>query len=392
MRPLLLGAGVLVATVAALAGVLAFRGGHDSAEAAACSSPQPHQPEPTLDRRLNAGRPAEFLRDYDPEALSFALAPDSIRALDRPCHETPAEAAALLPDSSLVIGVERRGEARAYPVDLLALHEVVNDVVGGDPVAVSWCPLCATALGFERRVEGRTLTFGVSGFLYKANLVMFDRETGSLWSQLLGGAVTGRMRGRELRRIALIQTTWAKWRQAHPDTRVLSVRRDPFGERFTSPGGNSTGLGIEETNVPFGAYSSKVPVYFPRVVRGVQEATLVLGISLAARHKAWPLPELNRVGLVQDELAGVPVAIVAEPDANAAYAYSRRLDDRVLDLELQGRQLVDTETRLRFSVLTGRAVSGPLEGETLARIPATTSYWFAWRRAYPRTAVWRAQL
>jgi Protein of unknown function (DUF3179) len=337
---------------------------------------------------LTAAVSLRSCRDYDPEAVSVALAPDSIRALDRPCHERPAEADALLPGSSRVIGLKLGSETRAYPVDLLALHEVVNDVVDGDPVAVTWCPLCATGLGFARRVDGRTLTFGVSGYLHKANLVMFDRETGSLWSQLLRGAVTGQLRGHELRRLPLVQTTWAKWKQAHSDTLVLSVRRDPLGERFTRPGSFSTALGLEDSNVPYGSYVSKVPVYFPRTVRGVPEASLVLGITLADRQKAWPLTDLNRLGLVQDELAGNPLALVAEPNALAGFAYSRRLDERVLELALQGRQLVDRQTRSRFSVVTGRGLSGPLVGATLARIPATTSYWFAWRRAYPRTAVW----
>jgi hypothetical protein len=120
----------------------------------------------------------------------------------------------------------------------------------------------------------------------------------------------------------------------------------------------------------------------------IPEDSLVLGISLAGRQKAWPLTDLNRVGLVQDELAGIPLALVGEPDALGAFAYSRRLDERVLDLELRGRELIDRKTRSRFSIVTGRAVSGPLAGEALARIPATTSYWFAWRRAYPRTATW----
>jgi hypothetical protein len=385
MRWLLLGVAAVVVTVLSL-GVA--RSGTDEDVRRFRCGPQPRHSEPKLDLRLEAGRDAPFLRDYDPETLYFALAPDSIRAIDRPCHEDPAEAAPLLPASSQVIGLERGGEARAYPVDVLALHEVVNDVVGGDPIAVSWCPLCATGLGFDRRVRGRTLQFGVSGFLYKANLVLFDRETGSLWSQLLGGAITGRFRGVPLRRVPLVQTTWAEWKRVHPETGVLSLRRDPLGERFTSPGSYTTPRGIEETNSPYGAYVSKVPVYFPRTVRGIPEASLVLGVSLAGREKAWPLTELNQVGLVQDELAGVPLALVAEPDALAAFAFSRRLGERTLDLERSGRELIDRATRSRFSVVTGRGLAGPLEGATLARIPATTSYWFAWRRAYPRSATW----
>jgi Protein of unknown function (DUF3179) len=388
MRRLAVAVALFAVGAAVLAGLLVGGDGSGGEGEARPCRPQPAHSEPRLDRRTDRGRPASFLRDFDLDAMSVARAPDSIRALDRPCHETPAEAEPLLLGSSLVVGLERGGEARAYPVDLLALHEVVNDVVGGEPVGVTWCPICATGLGFERRIGGRTLSFGVSGYLYRNNLVLFDRETGSLWSQLLGGAVTGRLRGQELRRVPLVQTTWAEWKAAHPHTRVLSIRRDPLGERFTSPGSYSTALGIEESNVPYGAYVSKVPVYFRRTVGGVPDAALVLGISLGGRQKAWPLVDVNRAGLVQEELAGVPIALVAEPDALAAHAYSRRLEGRLAELELRGRRLVDRETGSRFSIVTGRATSGPLEGATLERIVATTSYWFAWRRAYPRTAVW----
>jgi hypothetical protein len=386
------GSVVVAGAAAILAGTALIRGDSSVAETAVPQcDPQPRHPEPKLDRRLDAGRNAPFLRSFDREAMSYALPPDSIRAIDRPCHEAPAVARALLPDSSQVIGVERGGESRAYPVDLLALHEVVNDVVGGNPVAVTWCPLCASSLGFERRVGGRTLSFGVSGYLHKANLVMFDRETGSLWSQLLAGAVTGRLRGSELRQVPLVQTTWAEWKHAHPDTLVLSIRRDPLGERFTSPGSYSTAQGIEETNVPYGSYVGKVPIYFLRTVRGVPEASLVFGLSLTDRQKAWPLTGLNQVRVLQDELAGVPLVLIAEPDALSAFAYARRLDERVLDFDLRGRELVDRDTHSRFSVLTGRAVSGPLEGKTLARVPGATAYWFAWRRAFPNTSIWRSR-
>jgi hypothetical protein len=154
--------------------------------------------------------------------------------------ETPEEASSLLPPTSLVIGIEREGEARAYPSDLLSYHEVVNDVVGGLPVAITWCPICQTALGFERRVGDRVLTFGVSGYLYLSNLVLFDRETGSLWNQLLGGAITGRMRGESLRPVPVVHETWAEWLRQHPDTRVLSIRRDRLARKFTDPSSDVT--------------------------------------------------------------------------------------------------------------------------------------------------------
>jgi hypothetical protein len=311
---------------------------------------------------------------------------DAIPSIDRPCHERPEEATAL-PDSSLVIGVVRGGEARAYPVDLLSLHEVVNDLVGGVPIAITWCPLCASAVGYDRRVGNRTLTFGVSGYLYKANLILFDRETGSLWSQLLGGAVTGRMRGASLRRIPLVHETWARWRGEHPETLVLSILRDRLGRSLAADYAYSS-VGNEDSNVPYSTYASKVPIYRPRSVRGVADASRVYGLVLGGRAKAYPVPALWRARVVNDLFAGSPILAVYNAASVAVDLYSRRVGDRILRFRRAGRFLVDAETGSRWSPAIGRAVSGPLRGLTLARLPAVTSYWFAWRDFYPRTAVW----
>jgi hypothetical protein len=135
MRLLALTLVAAAVTAASIAAVLS--GAESEARPSGCKA-QPRHGEPKLDRRLDRGRDASFLDDYDPETLYYALPPDSIRAIDHPCHEDPAAADALLPASSQVIGVERRGDARAYPVDLIALHEVVNDVVGGACGASSW--------------------------------------------------------------------------------------------------------------------------------------------------------------------------------------------------------------------------------------------------------------
>jgi Protein of unknown function (DUF3179) len=292
------------------------------------------------------------------------------------------------PDSSLVIGVDHGGEARAYPVDLLSLHEVVNDVVGGLPIAVAWCPLCASAVGYDRRVGGRALTFGVSGYLDRANLMFFDRETGRLWSQLLGGAVTGHHRGTSLRRVPIAHETWAQWRREHPETLVLSILRDPLGRSLAEPYAYSS-VGNEDSNVPYSTYATKVPIYNPRVVRGVADASRVYGLVLGGRAKAYPVPALWRAGVLNDVFAGTPILAVYDAASVAVDLFSRRVGDRGLRFRRAGNLLVDAETGSRWSPLTGRAVAGPLRDLALARLPAVTSYWFAWRDFYPHTEVWR---
>jgi hypothetical protein len=374
----------LAAAAAAIA-VVAWPSGESTADRRGCSAEPGHR-QGRLDLRRSLGRETRVVREFDYPAMYPATGVDAIPSIDRPCHERPEEATAL-PDSSLVIGVERGGEARAYPIDLLSLHEVVNDVVGGVPIAVTWCPLCASAVGYDRRVADDTLTFGVSGYLYRANLMLFDRETGSLWSQLLGGAVTGRMRGASLHRIPVAHETWEQWRSRHPETLVLSILRDPLGRALAEPYHYSS-VGNEDSNVPYSTYATKVPIYKPRIVRGVGDASRVYGLVLGGRAKAYPVPALWRARVANDVFAGLPILAVYKENSAAVDLYSRRVGDRVLGFRRAGAALVDRETGSRWSLLTGRAVAGELEGLTLARLPAVSSYWFAWRDFYPQTEIW----
>jgi Protein of unknown function (DUF3179) len=156
---------------------------------------------------------------------------DAIPAIDRPRFDPPAAMRGLLRADDLVAGAVVEGRAHAYPLDLLSFHEIVND----GPLTVTWCPLCRTALAFDRNVQGHKLTFGVSGLLLHANQVLYDQESGSLWSQLAGRAISGRYRGTALRPLPLAEVTWGQWLHAHPDTLVLSIRDDWYATRFTHP-------------------------------------------------------------------------------------------------------------------------------------------------------------
>ena len=132
--------------------------------------------------------------------------------------------------SQQMIGVSINGEHRAYPVPYLGQREIVNDVVGGRKIAVTWCPLCYTAIVFDREVDGRELTFGVSGRLLMNSLVMYDRETNSLWSQFAGEAIFGPMDGTKLEIVASQLTPWGDWRRQYPDTLVLDNQDNPIRE------------------------------------------------------------------------------------------------------------------------------------------------------------------
>ena len=148
---------------------------------------------------------------------------DGIPALDAPRFESVQQARWLKAEDRL-LGIQRNGVARAYPVAILNWHEIVNDVIGGEAVAITYCPLCGTGIAFAARLNGRDAHFGVSGLLYNSDVLLYDRETESLWSQILGRAVSGKMAGQTLPGIPLMHTTWQDWRARFAQSEVLSTR------------------------------------------------------------------------------------------------------------------------------------------------------------------------
>lgn len=289
-----------------------------------------------------SGKPTRLdFRGLGATRVVRVIGQDVIPAIDRPRFDPPAAVRGLLRADDLVVGAVVNGRAHAYPVDLLSLHEAVND----GPVAITWCPLCRTALAFDPNVRGHRLTFGVSGLLLNANQVLYDRESGSLWSQLAGRALSGRYRGTRLRPLPLAQVTWGQWLRAHPDTLVLSIRRDRFATRFTHQYSYADARGEELSSDPYLAYAQKVNVYYSPVARGLAGSTLVLGVRIDGVAKAYPLYLLRRP--ISDILAGHRLRIV--PDADA----------------------------LSATVL-----------EHGSRLPATPVYWFAWHAFYPSTLIY----
>jgi hypothetical protein len=226
---------------------------------------------------------------------------DGIPALDDPNSVSAIEAT--WSDDQMVIGVASGGEARAYPVALLVWHELVNDHLGGRPLLVSYCPLCGTALVFDRRVDGQIRRFGVSGLLYRSDLLMYDRETESLWSQITARAETGPSLGRRLSLARSRMMSWGDWKQLHPESTILSRR---------------TGFSRDYDRSPYGDYASSERLYFP-VPRDPRfhPKTPTLGLRLAnGAARAYPAPELRRAGgQVEENFQGHTVVIRLEGEA-----------------------------------------------------------------------------
>jgi Protein of unknown function (DUF3179) len=342
---------------------------------------------PPFDLSTSHGR--ALIADFSPDDLVGGAGRGSIPAITRPRFDSAAVASRSLRGTDLVLGVAFGGDARAYPVKLLALHEVVDDVVDGRPIAVTWCPLCASALVFDRRIAGRVLTFDVSGFLYRANQVLFDRETRSLWSQLADGAVTGKFRGAKLRTVPGIEQPWRTWRSAHPRTRVLSIRHDIFASRFTHPYSFVDARGVESSDDPYAGYVRKVPIYYGNKIDGISGATRVVGIELHGRTKAYPEELLARRHVIDDTLAGVRFTIFWNGFENTAAVFSRRVKGRSLHFRWQRGIVRDRATGSRWNPESGRAVAGKLAGTALRPLAFTFPYWFAWHSFHPQTALAR---
>lgn len=263
---------------------------------------------------------------------------DGIPALTDPAF-VPAAGARFMGDQDRVIGVHLAGIAKAYPIRIMNWHEIVNDRFAGQPVAVTYCPLCYTGVAFRAEHGGRRQHFGVSGLLYNSDVVLYDRETESLWSQLLGRAISGPLAGARLEPIPVTHTTWRAWRTRHPDSLVLSP---------------DTGHRRDYGRDAYADYARSRDVMFPVRFRasGFHPKQPVLGIVIDGIARAYPLSELARSGAVlEDEIGGRRVTV--------------RYDERN-----QSAEIFDEH------------------GE---RLPGVLSYWFAWYAFHPDTGIYRAR-
>ncbi len=225
---------------------------------------------------------------------------------------------------------------------------------------------------YARTVNGRVLTFGVSGKLVRNSLLMYDRETHSLWSHLTGGAIEGPLRGAQLQVVTATQTTWAAWRRAHPDTRVLphdyEGQTDEYAGYFRSGDAGILGRKRDDHRLPAKAR--------------------VLGIRIHDHPKAYSLDAVQSARVVNDTFVDVPLVVLATAD-QAAAAFERGVAGQTLTFAPgPNGTVIDRETGSTWDPVTGRAVAGPLSGESLAPVPATDSFWFGWFDFFPGTALY----
>ena len=301
-----------------------------------------------------------------------------------------------LADEDPVVGVVRRdlatdgadaGDdapgARAYPLKLLDWHEVVNDRFAG-PLLVTYCPICRSGLVARRSVGGEVAEFGVSGLLFRENLVLYDDSTGSLWSQLLATAIRGPGTGETLAVLPSTLTTWGEWRRRFPDGEVLLppplsdtvVGPVRFDYDFDLVGRARENAAYLEERLGDDFDDSRLP-----------KRALVLGVAADGRARAYPLTELTAAPVNDRVGVGGPPVVVAGRQGSAV-AFDRRVDGRPLTFERADPGFVRAGGS-RWRVETGLAVDGPLAGTRLRRANAHPPlFWFAWLGFHPGTTVW----
>lgn len=288
----------------------------------------------------------------------------------------------LLPDDSAVIGVEGDRGARAYPLRILNWHEIVNDTLDG-PIAVTYCVLCGSGVVVERRVDGEPTVFGVSGQLWRNDLVMYDEATDSRWSQLLALAIKGPKTGSQLRILPSTLSTWGEWRSAHPDTEVLLppphsntvTGREQSYRYFDS----KYSYGDEDQLIGFDARDGKR-----------NDRRLVIGITHDGVSRAYPFDVVAAEGLVEDTVGGRPVVVAVAPDGTLV-AYDRRVDGRPRSFTEAGDRHV-TAAGSRWELTTGRAVDGNHEGARLERANEhPPMFWVGWSNFNPESDVYGEQ-
>ncbi len=320
------------------------------------------------------------------DVLSGGPPPDGIPSIDAPEFERATDVGFLQPQEA-VVTLTLNGDARAYPVQVLLWHEIVNDTVGGEPVTITYCPLCNTAIGYYRQLGDRIFDFGTSGRLYNSALVMYDRQTESLWAHYTGQAIAGALTGSQLELIPMATVAWETFLDEHPNGLVMT-RPGGFGRsygtnayvNYDTPGGNPTFFG--------GTPDPRLP-----------PQTRVLVVRHGGAAVAVQLDTLSSAGVLPLDLGGVPVVALhlpgtATPIQNQQVAFGRDVGATgVFDPNVDGQALtftrkpgaassdgpgafIDDQTGSTWSIL-GRALDGPLAGAQLQPIEHIDTFWFA---------------
>ena len=278
----------------------------------------------------NATIPVNKIKDGGPPK-------DGIPSIDQPKFKKSDDVA--LDQNTRVLGVQVNGIAKAYPIPIMNYHEIVNDRFGDQPVVITYCPLCGSGIAFNASINGEK-TFGVSGLLYNSDVLLYDRQTESLWSQIMMEAISGPMIGKKLEMVPTMNTTWQEWKNKYPETLILS---------------DNTGFNRDYSRNPYPGYENSAQIYFEveKEDDTFHPKETVIGIEVNGKFKAYPFTELSKVKEIP------------------------------LKDSFQGKTfLINYNKNSRSATITNK------ENEEL---PTLTTFWFAWYAFHPETEVYFAE-
>ncbi len=294
---------------------------------------------------------------------------DAIPPIDRPVYGDASVGDWLAPDD-LVLGYVAGGQAYAYPFKILNYHEIVNDDLDGVPVLISYCPLCRSAIVYDRRVDGDVLSFGNTSALYESDLVMVDRTTGSYWWQVAGTAIVGPLTDAALEPLPSVVATWTDWASLHSETLVLT-RATGFSRPYERDAFAGYADIIDSGRFPF-------PVGEAARDARLRPSALVVGVVINEVARAYPVE--NVIDPINDEVGGNQIVVF--PTEGGATVFGAVVDGETLRFELRNGDFVDVETGSVWTS-SGVAVSGTRQGATLTPFPSRTTFWFAFVGAFP---------
>ncbi len=325
------------------------------------------------------------------ELMSGGPPKDGIPSINNPKFVSISDANAWLGNQEPVILVSIDGQARAYPLQILTWHEIVNDELAGRPIAVTFCPLCYAALAYDRRIDGNVHSFGVSGMLRHSDMVMYDRETESLWQQLNGEGIVGTYTGRTLEPVPAQIVSYKQFKAAHPQGDVLS---------------KDTGHRREYGRNPYVGYDNiqdRPFLYDGPYDDRIRPMEKVITVSLNGADKAYAHQRTRKEHTVHDTIGGTEIVLFHGDGAVSALdrskisdskeigttgVFLRAVDDKTLTFSYDEGVFVDEETGTAWDV-TGQAVAGPLRGKQLTPLPHGNFFAFAWFAFKPGTELYR---
>lgn len=343
---------------------------------------------------------SRFVADLDVRnILSGGVPRDGIPSLDAPAFAPVSEAPTYLRDEEPVIVLNLNGDVRAYPLSIMTFHEIVNDIVGGEPVTVTFCPLCNTSIAFPRTLpDGTVLDFGVSGFLQNSDLIMYDRQTQSLWQQITGRGLIGAHAGTQLKFLAVSITSWSEFSANFSDGQVML--RPTANERHAITG---RALARNYDSPPYSGYDNinSSPFLFNGPFDGrLLPMERVASVTLGGLDVAYPFSFLAEQPVINDVIDETPVTVFFDNGTESAFTarsgnfsksgsttlFERTVDGRVLTFALEDGVIRDSETGSTWNKF-GAALEGELAGTQLEPVVHAAHFWFAWAAFKPETEI-----